>query len=180
MSVVLTVLRRARRPCSLRLLSASADAPAKEGSETGEAQPKKKKKKLGHNLFEVLDQLPKGGKGMKLTRTPWLKYEEPSFWTLNRIKFSKVFYIVAMAVAERVLVQHGHTPKAWGVHTWRGTKQPSLFATFSMLMLFASIGRAEDKAREVHSTHKREWMLLDEALVRKQLKKGRSKKSAEQ
>jgi hypothetical protein len=53
-----------------------------------------KRRDGGLNFFDVADQLPKGGKGMKVSRKMWKRYEEPCFYTVTRVKFAKVRIII--------------------------------------------------------------------------------------
>ncbi|RDD41229.1 28S ribosomal protein S34, mitochondrial [Trichoplax sp. H2] len=56
------------------------------------------------NLPNVLNRLKYYGIGKKVTRAIWLKYDEPSYWTITRVSFKRDMY-------------HAN---AWGIFTFRG------------------------------------------------------------
>eukprot|EP00455_Lapot_gusevi_P042635 TRINITY_DN507_c0_g1_i1.p1 TRINITY_DN507_c0_g1~~TRINITY_DN507_c0_g1_i1.p1 ORF type:complete len:231 (+),score=41.07 TRINITY_DN507_c0_g1_i1:57-749(+) len=60
-----------------------------------------------HNLYDVLRTLPRNGVGFRVYRSSWLRYQEPSFWTIVKV-------IPAMP---------GHKCRIFGVHTWRGVTE---------------------------------------------------------
>ena len=47
-------------------------------------------KKRGENFFEVTDKLSQNGKNHRLQRKFWRRYEEPCYWSVTRVKYSKV------------------------------------------------------------------------------------------
>lgn len=82
-----------RRLVGRRALSATATAASDAGDAAATPAPgdnEERRTKHGFTFFEVADKLEKGGKGMHLTRSLWARYPEPSYWTVTRVKFSKV------------------------------------------------------------------------------------------
>lgn len=42
------------------------------------------------NLPKVLNRLKYYGIGRKVTRSIWMRYDEPSYWTVTRVRFKHV------------------------------------------------------------------------------------------
>lgn len=95
-----------------RLLAAPAGAPGtsavpKEGPGRPHPHPPvENPKNPKYNLLTaVTSQYPEvHARGIKVTKTFWYRYPEPSYWTITQFHASR----------------HGSKPKVFGILTWRG------------------------------------------------------------